>query len=69
MPAILYHYALIEPYEAFYGCKFVFKPVSIEVIDGVKGIIFVFSDGVTSLATDVLYIYAFHLHLIIKANT
>ena len=44
VPAILYHYDLIEPCEAFYGCKCVLGRVSVEVIDGVKRIIFVFSD-------------------------
>ena len=43
MPVTSCHDILVTPHEEFCGYTFVFRQVSVEVIDGVKGIVFVFS--------------------------
>lgn len=47
MPVTSCHDILVTPHAEFCGNTFVFRQVSVEVIDGVKGIVFVFSDGVS----------------------
>ena len=43
MPVTSCHDILVTPHAEFCGNTFVFRQVSVEVIDGVKGIVFVFS--------------------------
>ena len=44
MPVTSCHDILVTPHAEFCGNTFVFRQVSVEVIDGVKGIVFVFSE-------------------------